>query len=158
MANENDSRIIETMMRLPGELLADFFSQNAHSIIDDATYWNVLGTLWKLGGTVRQQELWVPLFLSPRPKREKVMKRTERKRWRRLPPVVTAFRAINEPSEADTAISWSLNRNVVDRFFTEHGKRPIVERQFKKPEIFAFFDRRGEEEILVNIARQEEVK
>jgi hypothetical protein len=139
------------MLQLPAELQAEFFRRVSHKIIDDSCYWNVLGTLWKLGGTVVQQEQWRGLFLSKRGNRHKIMKKSERRAWRKLPAEVTAYRAVNHLGEADTAISWSLDRGIVEKIFSEDGKRPVVERKFKKAEIFAFFDRRGESEILVNI-------
>jgi hypothetical protein len=154
MANTNDSDIIKGMMRYPEELYAEYFYRVSPLIVDDATYWNVLGTLWKLGGKVKQQELWRPLFLSRRKKRDKIMKKTERQRWRNLPAVIKAFRAVNDSNEAETAISWSLDRKIVERFFSYDGARQIVERTFHKAEVFAFFDRRGEEEILVNLTER----
>jgi len=149
MANVNDSAIIEKMLQFPEVLQAEYFSRIAYLIVDDATYWCVLGTLWKAGGMVMQQELWRPLFQSKRKKREKMMKKRERQRWRSLPPVVTAYRAVNSLEEADYAISWTLSKEIAERIFGEDGKRPVVERRFKKADIFAFFDRRGEDEILV---------
>ena len=150
MANQNDSAIISEMMNVPRILMAQYFLENSDSIKDDANYWNVLGTLWKLGGTVKQQDLWKKLFLSDRPRRHKIMKSRERRRWRRLPETVIAFRAINSPEEIETAICWTLDRKTAE-FFSQDGGRKVVERKFKKSEVFAFFDRRGEEEILVNI-------
>ena len=150
MANENDSAVVREMLSVPEPLTAEFFRRNSHRIIDDSNYWNVLGVLWKKGGTVLQQDLWRPLFLSDRRGRHKLMKGRERQRWRNLPKVVTAYRAVNHPGEAETAICWTLDRKVAERF-SQGGRRQIVERQFRKEEVFAFFDRRGEEEILVNL-------
>ena len=151
MANINDSRFIEEIMTLPDSLKGQFFADNAHRIIDDAAYWNVLGTLWKLGGTVYQQEQWRVLFLCDRKQKHKIMKSRERKKWRRLPTKMMAYRAVNNDSEAAKAISWSLSKSVVERCFTGGNQRQIVAREFLKSEIFAFFDRRGEDEILVNL-------
>lgn len=151
MTRLNDRKIIEQMMCLPEELMAQYFSVNAYRITDDALYWNVLGTLWKLGGTVIQQDLWLPMFRSDRRGPHKIMKNRERKKWRRLPKTFVAYRAVNCAAEAESAISWSLSKKTVERVFSESGKRSIVERQFHKSDVFAFFDRRGEDEILVNI-------
>jgi len=151
MANGNDSRIITYMMSLPPELMVEYFVMNHRMIIDDAMYWNVLGTLWKMGGTVVQQELWKGLFQSNRKKRHKIMKKRERKRWRRLPETIVAYRAINNESEIDSAISWTLSMTIANEF-SEDGKRKVVEKTFSKKDVFAFFDRRREEEILVNLA------
>lgn len=150
MANANDSAVIQEMLRVPEALMAEYFARNAHRILDDATYWNVLGTLWKLGGTVLQQDLWRGLFLADRPRRHKMMKGRERQRWRNLPAVVTAYRAVNHPGEAETAIAWTLDRKTAE-MFSQKGSRQVVTRRFHKAEVFAFFDRRGEEEILVNL-------
>lgn len=150
MANENDSTIISQMMMLPQELMAEYFARNASRIIDDSTYWNVLGTLWKLGGTVVQQDLWKRLFSSPRRQSHKIMKSRERRSWRNLPKVVTAYRAVNDDAEIQTAISWTMSKSVAENF-SDGGKRKVVIRQFRKEEVFAFFDRRHEDEILVNI-------
>ena len=151
MANKNDTRIIEEMLAVPAALQAEYFKRNAHKIEDDSNYWNVLGTLWKLGGTVVQQDLWVEMFSVQRRNRHKVMKGKERAAWRKLPPKVLAYRAVNDDSEADYAISWTLSKNVAIRF-SDNGKRKVVSREFKKNEIFAYFDRRHEAEILVNLA------
>jgi hypothetical protein len=151
MANENDSRIIEQMLCVPPELQAEYFKRNAHKIKDDSNYWNVLGTLWKIGGTVVQQDLWIEMLSSSRKNRHKIMKGKERSVWRRLPKKVMAYRAINEESEIGTAISWTLSRDVADNFSID-GAREVVTREFKKAEIFAYFDRRRESEILVNLA------
>ena len=151
MAHKNDSEIIKSMMALPRNITAAYFAHNAHKIIADATYWNVLGTLWKGGGTVIQQDLWKELFNSDRKKRHRIMKKRERKIWRRLPKTVIAYRAINNDSEIINAISWSLSQEIVNNVFSENGRRRIVSREFDKKDIFAYFDRRQEDEILVNV-------
>lgn len=151
MANENDSKILTRMMSMPAHLQAEFFKRNAMNIIDDSTYWNVLGTLWKLGGTVVQQSLWIEMLSSSRKNRHKIMKGKERSAWRRLPKKVIAYRAINDESEIDTAISWTLSRDVAENFSIDDARK-IVTREFNKAEIFAYFDRRREAEILVNLA------
>ena len=150
MANENDSTIIARMMQIPQHLMAEYFKQNSDRIQDDSTYWNVLGSLWKLGGTVIQQDLWKELFQSHRKRCHKIMKSRERKRWRKLPKNILAYRAVNDESEAETAISWTLSKSVAQQF-SENGRRKVVTRIVNKDEVFAFFDRRHEEEIIVNI-------
>jgi hypothetical protein len=151
MANENDSKIMEQILSTPDVRLAsEVFRRNAHRIIDDATYWNILGVMWKMGGTVIQQDHWKEMFRCDRRQKHKIMKNRERKRWRKLPKIVTAYRAINTPEEIETAISWTLNRKTAEQF-SWNGERKIIERNFHKTEIFAFFDRRQEDEIIVNI-------
>ncbi|EJL6793747.1 hypothetical protein H4F26_22310 [Vibrio alginolyticus] len=116
---------------------------------DDATYWNVLGALWKDIGEVQQQSLWLPLFRSSRRSRHKIMTSSERKEFARLPETVTAYRAINGESEISTAISWTLSPEIAQRVFSHNGKRQVVKRQFNKKQILAYFSRRNEQEIIV---------
>lgn len=151
MANENDSRIVHQLVNLSPDQMGEFFVNNAHSIQDDSTYWSVLGTLWKAGGTVAQQDLWLQLFRSSRRNSQKIMKTRERRALKKLPKIITAYRAVNNDLESKTAISWSLSREVVERIFSENGKRKIVARTFYRSDIFAYFDRRHEQEILVRI-------
>jgi hypothetical protein len=131
-------------------LAAEVFRRNAHRIIDDATYWNILGVMWKMGGTVIQQDHWKEMFCCDRRQSHKIMKNRERKRWRKLPKIVTAYRAINTPEEIETAISWTLSMKTAKQF-SLNGKRKIVKGLFHKKDVFAFFDRRQEDEIIVNI-------
>jgi hypothetical protein len=149
MANENDSRIISEMMAMPEIYMAQFFANNSHKIIDDSTYWNVLGTLWKGGGTVVQQDLWIDLFKVKRRNKHKVMKTRERRFFNKLPRVITGYRAINNDSEIDKAISWSLSEKVVRKIFSQNGKREVVARRFNRDQVFAYFDRRHEQEIII---------
>lgn len=148
MANKNDTDLISVMLKLPAMLHAEYFVRASPHIIDDANYWNILGTLWKAGGTVIQQEQWLKLFTSPRPKAHKIMKSRERRAWRKLPAKVVAYRAVNNRGEAFIAMSWTLDLKTAERF-SEAGTRKIVKRTFDKKDIFAYFDRRGESEIII---------
>lgn len=146
-----DADLVLEITRQPSQQMAQYFADNCHRFQDDANYWNVLGTLWKLGGTVHQQDLWIPLFQSKRSKRHKIMKSHERRMWRKLPNTVVAYRAVNNTAEASYAISWSLNAETAWKRFSFDGQREVVSREFTKPEILAYFDRRQEEEIIVAI-------
>lgn len=148
MANKNDSDIIKGMEKCTGESVGRYFALHADDFQDDSTYWNVLGTLWKLGGTVIQQEMWKVLFSSTRRNRHKIMKTSERRKWRKLPKKVRAYRAVNNEDEYHKAISWTLSRSVALKL--ARG-REIKEKVFHRRDVFAYFDRRGEDEILVNV-------
>lgn len=149
MVNRNDSLFVEHLLGLPEFMAFDFFYHNCHKIIDDSNYWNLLGTLWKKCGSVINLLLWIELFRSNRKNRHKIMKNRERKRWRSLPKKVIAYRAINNKAEIETAISWTLNKKIADDIFSHKGLRQVVSKKFDKKDILAFFDRRGEEEIIV---------
>ncbi|MCG6387568.1 hypothetical protein [Vibrio fluvialis] len=149
MANLWDSKIVSIISGWNDERCFDAFRSLSCKIQDDSTYWSVLGSLWKLCGSVKQQELWVPYFLSERRNRQKVMTSAERKALSRLPSIVTAYRAVNDDSEAEQAISWTLSEAVAVHTFSQNGKRKVTKRQFEKGRIFAYFNRRQEQEIIV---------
>ena len=77
------------------------------------------------------------------------MKSSERKAFAKLPKVITAYRAINDESEIETALCWTLSEDIAKRVFSQGGRRKVVAKQFTKDEVFAYFNRRKEQEILV---------
>ncbi|EME9804049.1 hypothetical protein V1336_003898 [Vibrio alginolyticus] len=112
----------------------DFFVRSAPAIQDDSTYWDTLGTLWKAQGSHQHQCVWSFLFTCPRRNKHKV---------------ITAYRAINDESEIETALCWTLSEDIAKRVFSQGGRRKVVAKQFTKDEVFAYFNRRKEQEILV---------
>lgn len=151
MANHNDSFIATQLINAQPREVVRLFAQLSDHIQDDAAYWNLLGVLWKAHGETHRQSEWLPFFQSSRAKSRKVMAKSERKVFDRLPSVVTAYRAINEDAETQKAISWTLSEEIATRLFSQNGKRKVAKRQFAKSEVFAYFNRRHEQEIIVNI-------
>lgn len=149
MANPSDSAYIENIIALPENLQLLQFVKTSDLLKDDTSYWALLSALWKAHGTIGLQPVWIELFRSKRRGSNKIMKKAERKRWAALPKEVVAYRAVNCAEEAKYAISWTLSRQIADDVFSEGGTRTVVTRTFQKQDIFAFFDRRGEEEIII---------
>ena len=58
-------------------------------------------------------------------------------------------RFIKDDAEKYTAISWTLSEDVAKNVFSLEGEREVVSRWFYKEDIFAYFDRRSEQEIIV---------
>ncbi len=150
MANQNDSKFIDAMLELEDHEMAQYFFQKHRYLQDDSTYWNTLGSLWKFGGTVLQQDLWLRLLRSDRKNSHKIMKGSERKAWRRLKGNLTIYRAYNTVEELDTSISWTLDRKVAEKF-TLDGRRGIATLVIDASEVFAYFNRRNESEVLINV-------
>lgn len=147
MANENDSAIMSALLKLPkGARLVTLYA-NRYEFWDDAAYWQAVAAMWIDSDICYPNlEYWKELFTLDRRDRFKLMKKADRKVWRSLPAKVKAFRAVHENEEVDLAISWTLTRKVADRFAKG---RKVVERTFNKNQIVAYFDRRGEQEIIV---------
>lgn len=148
MPNINDRIIVtelcqvDTSRRLPPETF-----EKINQIKDDSTFWQVVATCWIKWGRTKDLAGWKKLFSTNRRGRWHMMKKKDRKVWRSLPKVVTAYRAVAPEEDVDSMISWTLNKEVLERIYKD--TREIVTRRFKKEEVIAYFDRRKEHEIIV---------
>jgi hypothetical protein len=147
MANEHDSQIVEALMQLPIAEQLPYLLRVKDDIIDDSCYWQVVAAVW-IGSDICSPYLsiWREIFAgSFRRNRHKLMKGNDRKVWRSLPKMVKAYRAINHQDEYITGISWTLSKAVAQRLA---NGRKIVSNEWPKKCVVAYFDRRGEQEII----------
>lgn len=144
-----DHDIARIMASTPHFLMLKFMQQYGESITDDSNYWNFLGTAWKAGGCFADQEQWINLFRSKRRNRQKIMKTSERRDFSRLPKIITAYRCCNDESEIEQSICWSLDQKFVADYANKTQRNIIVKQNFEKKDVFAYFNRRQESEILV---------
>jgi hypothetical protein len=115
-------------------------------IQDDSTFWQILASLWIENGTTVRLDDWRRLFLSARRNRHKLMKKHDRQTWRSLPNKVTAYRAAAPGENLDFMISWTIDRSFLERVYRG---REIISRVIPREQIIAYFDRRGERELIV---------
>lgn len=144
----NDIFIAKILAAAPHHLMLNIMKGYSYQIADDSNYWNFLGTAWKAGGSFEQQEQWIELFQSKRRNRQKIMKTSERREFSRLPNVVTAYRAYTNEDELNHSICWSLDPAFVKQYAEKTGRK-VAQMKFEKSNIFAYFNRRKESEILV---------
>lgn len=144
----NDIFIAKILAAAPHHLMLNIMKGYSYQIADDSNYWNFLGTAWKAGGSFEQQEQWLELFQSKRRNRQKIMKTSERREFSRLPNVVTAYRAYTNEDELNHSICWSLDPAFVKQYAEKTGRK-VAQMKFEKSNIFAYFNRRKESEILV---------
>lgn len=143
-----DADIAKVLAMTPDFLLLRVFQKYADQIADDSNYWNFLGTVWKAGGSFKEQDQWIALFNADRRSPQKIMKTSERREFSRLPKVVTAYRAYENEDELSNSICWSLDQKFIKQYAEKTGRKVAVQK-FDKADIFAFFNRRQESEILV---------
>lgn len=141
-----NSDILQTIIDLPKEVRLNYFWE-VHNQMTDNLYWLALATIWMDTPVCSPNfEFWETLFRSPKRNRHKLMKKSDRKTWRKLPETVIAYRAINDPKEIETAISWTLDKSVAEKLA---DGREVVSKRIQKSSIIAYFDRRHEKEIIV---------
>ena len=144
----NDIFIAKILAAAPHHLMLNIMKGYSDQIADDSNYWNFLGTAWKAGGSFEQQEQWIELFQSKRRNRQKIMKTSERREFSRLPKKLKAYRAYADPIEIERSICWSLDKKFVEQYARAKDLQ-IAECTFNRDDVFAYFNRRQESEILV---------
>lgn len=143
---------LTNLFNLRGLKQLSYFEKNNAVLVFDNDYWNVLGTIWKDSGSLEIQSKFVELCNNTKRRNHKrIMKTNERRVFNKLPKTVTAYRACNDTSEIETSINWSLDLDFVKKYADATGRTIIANKEFDKSEIFAYFNRRKESEILVRI-------
>jgi len=145
-----DSKIVKELTYLfdvmnEKDRAVEVFFENKHRL-SDPCFWEILRTLWIANGKMQNLDIFKRLFLSKRPFKYFLMTIEEDAAFKALPDPVTAYRA--PAKENDVGISWTLSREFVERY-AKHIGREVVERQFPKSVITAYFNRRGEQEIII---------
>ena len=145
-----DSKIVKELtylfdVRDEKDKAVEVFFENKHRL-SDPCFWEILRTMWIANGKMSNLEMFKRLFQSKRPFKYFLMTIEEEAAFKALPDPVTAYRA---PAKVnDVGISWTLSREFVDRY-AKHTGRDVIEQQFPKSRITAYFNRRGEQEIII---------
>jgi len=128
--------------------------------LDDGTYWEQLGQLWTDSENIFEAEaLWRRLLREPSriASRELMMTVEEREYLDGLPDHITVYRGYSHPGR-NNGMSWSLSRDVAHRFafrFTSDTPGKVVRREITKDEVIAYFEGRGEQEIVLAPRRRQ---
>ena len=148
MANAHDSALVERFLQLPPAGYLPFLLAEGPAILDHACYWQLVAAAWIGSGRQAAATEWRQLFTADRPHRWKLMKKRDRAVWRVLPQTIRAWRAVIFGENVRAALSWTLDRQKAEHF-ARSWNRLIVEDQIAKHQVVAYFDRRGERELVV---------
>jgi hypothetical protein len=145
-----DNKIVKELVYLCDVLnrkdeAVELFFQNKNRL-SDPCFWELLRTMWILNGKRENLLMFRQLFQSKRPFKRFLMTIEEKNIFNALPDLVIAYRA--PMKDDDVGISWTLSKEFVERY-AKHTGREIIEATISKTEIVAFFDRRGEQEIIL---------
>lgn len=116
--------------------------------LTDYSFWYLLSTIWVSYSGFSDLNLWIKHFGSDRPGREKsIMKPNELKAYKKLPPMVKAYRAHRKGETK--FISYTTRLAAAKRFARACGVDEVVEYRVPKEKILAYFLRREEYELIV---------
>lgn len=132
------------VMNRPDLLLAAFYEHRNR--LSHERYWEFLKVVWIRCGTIERLPLFRQLFGSKRPFRKWIMSPEEEAKLTELPDEFEVWRAPRPGG--DDGISWSIEQAFIQEYAKAHG-REVVERTVRKADVFAYFDRAGEGEVII---------
>lgn len=148
---ERDSKIAKKMIRAydveqDAQKVLDLW-RKYHSLLSNPRYWELLKTVWVAVGHTDVAPEFRRYMQSIRPCRNYFMTPEEHEALRRFAFPLNVYRACTQKD--DGGISWTTNIKVAIEFASrlEHAK--IISRCVERNEVFAYINRRGEDEIII---------
>lgn len=122
--------------------------------LSDADYWRLVSEVWiDSENIVETAELWNTLLTSTRGERDAIMTEDERSRLAAMDTTLTIYQGHTDLR--DDGWSWTLNRDTAvwfaERFAMMEGGRAMLSTAVvERGDVYAYFTRRGENEILIS--------
>lgn len=129
--------------------------------VGDAEFWDLVGDVWKDSENAYEQyDVWSEVFHFDRACREEMMDAEDQETLAKLPEQIKVYRgaqtSLTGEFDAADGFSWTLRRGkakwFAERFrsvFAEHATAEVLTARVEKKNVIAYFDGRGEREILV---------
>lgn len=118
-----------------------YFEEIKEKMSDDL-YWTVLRALWIDDGICSEQ--WKKLMYADRKRQHKIMKSSDRQALRKLPKVMPIYRAC-DTKEDSKKFNWTTDPMVAVKMH----KKIIATQKIKKSDIYAYFNSRREQEVIL---------
>lgn len=110
--------------------------------MSDDLYWTVLRALWIDDGICSEQ--WKKLMYADRKRQHKIMKSSDRQALKKLPKVMPIYRAC-DTKEDSKKFNWTTDPMVAVKMH----KKIIATQKIKKSDIYAYFNSRREQEVIL---------
>jgi hypothetical protein len=124
-----------------------YFKQLAERL-DDNDYWTILRAMWIDKGICNDE--WAELFFKSGRKREhKIMKSSDRQALKKLPKQFKIYRVCTEKAD-ENKWNWTTSKEFAEKYLQRHGKY-IAEKIINKSDVFAYFNSRQENEIILKV-------
>jgi hypothetical protein len=125
------------------------FSHIMHEIGKPEEYWPLLSNIWIDSENIwEEQKLWKVVLLYTMGDRNLFMTKEERSFLKKLPEKVTVYRGHKKNNK--TGLSWTLSREKALWFANRlNGEGFVAHKTVSKSEIFAYLNRRDEDEVLL---------
>lgn len=149
-AEENWDAIIFVCYERPWRIQA---IQQYADRMSDAEFWEAVGHAWQDSENIWEAEDdWLDLLDCGRPEQSRMMEDEEREKLALMPEEFRVYRGFYMRSRQE-ALSWTVNRSKAEWFaqrLLPPGAVPrVAEGLVRRDNVIAYFDGRGEEEIVV---------
>lgn len=148
---ERDSKIAMKIIRAHdmGKDMAKVLDlwRKYHALLSNPRYWEILKTVWVAVGYTAVAGEFRRYMQSSRPCRNYFMTPEEHEKLRKMDFPTKVYRACN--NENDGGISWTTSIEIAIEFATRGEKEKILCREVERKDVFAYINRRGEDEIII---------
>lgn len=133
--------IAEKLLKLQRTDRLKYFEEIQEYMADDL-YWTILRVLWIDDGICTEQ--WEKLIYADRKRQHKIMKSSDRQALKKLPKVMPIYRAC-DTKEDSKKFNWTTDPMVAVKMH----KKIIATQKIKKSDIYAYFNSRREQEVIL---------
>lgn len=109
-------------------------------------YWTILRALWIKEGKCNKD--WSDLLFCNRKRHHKIMKSSDRQALKKLPKNLIVYRVCFNDSDKEK-FNWTLSKNFAESYKNNKPNTFIACKKINKKEVFAYFNSRNEQEILL---------
>jgi hypothetical protein len=127
--------------------------------LDDKEFSDLLSWIWTSTEFPHQESIFNLTELFKKAKKEYLMEPEEIAKMESLPSIVTIYRGLQDDKAKKRALSWTLSFEKAKWFANRWAKRgEVLSAEISKDAIFMYTNSRGEEEVVVNPFRLQNVK
>ena len=119
--------------------------------LPDQDYWTILGEIFIDTENLWQNfDLWCWLLSSERKEACKIMTQEERDIFSGFPEKITVYRGLNSEKQSSDGLSFTINPEKAKWFSNRfRGTGKVYWGVINRKDILAYFNRRGEEEVVI---------
>ena len=148
---ERDSKIAYRVayahdMELDNGKVLDLF-RKYHRLLSNPRYWEMLKVVWIAVGSTSVAGEFRQYMQSTRACRNYFMTPEEHEVLRNMKFPLKVWRACS--GDDDDGLSWTVNLEVAMEFAVRGKCRKIITREVVRKDVFAYINRRGEDEIII---------
>lgn len=123
----------------------DLFVRHSRKL-SNVAYWETLRAVWIACGKREDNQIFKKLFRMNRDCQNYLMTAYDWVLYIKLPANITVYRATHK--EGDEGLSWTTSKAFAEKYAKAEGRKVIV-RNIHKSDIFAYFNSRNEEEVIL---------